>query len=135
MKHLNTNLQIKIPSLNHSFYSSFIILFCSSQFILPDGSFSVSYSPHPKEWFHLVLNYIGPNDGEGIRLYLDAVEVSNDTSKSLESRSAGDGRIVVGRLSTNSNGNYASVQVDELIYFNRALTTAEVQLIYNSLRL
>ena len=79
-----------------------------------------------------MLNYIGPDNGEGIKIYKDGIEVASDTTKVATPRSARDGRIVVGRYYTNYDGYYASVQVDELIYFNSVLTSAEVQSIYNS---
>ena len=80
-----------------------------------------------------MLNYIGPNDGEGLRIYYNGMEVTSDTIKSSAGPySTGDGRIVVGRRLTNLDENYASVQVDELIYFNASLTSDDVQSIYNS---
>ena len=30
----------------------------------------------PTEWTHVVVNYIGPDDGEGIRLYYNGTQVS-----------------------------------------------------------
>ena len=94
----------------------------------------VFQTSHPKltGWTHVVLNYIGPNDGEGIRLYQNGQEVRSYIARIWLSSSAGDGRIVVGKDYTHSDGNYASVQVDELIYFNTALTDTQVQSIYNS---
>ena len=91
---------------------------------------------HPKQtgWFHIVGNYIGPNDDEGFKIYYDGTEVASDTTKSLVSRSPGDGRIVVGRQYTDrdQDNSYASLEVDELIFFNAALTSDHVQSIYNS---
>ena len=78
-----------------------------------------------------MLNYLGPNDGEGVAIYYDGREVANETLKLSNSNSAGDGRIVVGRRLTNQDISYASVQVDELIFFNEALTRVHVQSIYN----
>ena len=98
---------------------------------LPDEYFEASHS-RPSGWTNVVLNYIGPNDGQGIRMFIDGAEVSSDTTKSVGGYSAGDGRIVVGRFATDLDRDYASVMVDELIYFNAALTSTEVQLIYNS---
>ena len=86
----------------------------------------------PSGWTHVVLNYIGPNDGEGIRGYVNGVEVASDTTKTNASHSAGDGRIVVGRFKTDTDLSYASVHVDELIYFEASLTNDDVQSIYNS---
>ena len=57
---------------------------------------------------------------------------ANNTTKGSGSRSAGDGRIVVGRYYSDRDERYVSVQVDELIFFNAALTNDDVQLIYNS---
>ena len=79
-----------------------------------------------------MLNYIGPNDGEGIRIYYNGVQVTSDTAKTARSHSAGDGRIVAGRRRTDIDAYYASMQIDELIYFDAALTSDDVQLIYNS---
>ena len=63
------------------------------------------------------MSYIGPNDGEGIRVYINGQEVANVTTRHVASRSAGDGRIVVGRFYTDRNIRYASVQVDELTLY------------------
>ena len=92
----------------------------------------MAYHPRQIGWIHVVLNYIGPNDGEGIRVFYDGEEVASDTTKYASPLSAGDGRIVVGRHFPYQDWNYASVQVDELIYFNAVLTSDDVQSIYNS---
>ena len=105
--------------------------FLRFEVFLPN-EFIAAWYPRPTGWTHIVLNYRGPNDGEGIRIYYDGTEVASNTTEGLGSRSAGDGRIVVGRVHTNHDERYASVQVDELIYFNAALTSDEVQSIYNS---
>ena len=80
----------------------------------------------------MVLNYIGPNNGEGTAMYINGTEVKSVTTKYAVSSAAGDGRIVVGRVYTNLDQDYASVQVDELIYFNQALTDEEIHSIFNS---
>ena len=99
--------------------------------ILPDRRF-VTSSYKPTGWTHVVLNYIGPNNGEGITIYYNGVKVVSDKYKDTRSLTAGDGRIVVGRLYTDQDQDYASVEVDELIYFDTALTSDDVQLIHNS---
>ena len=81
------------------------------------------------------MNYMGPNHGQGIGMFIDGAEVASDTIKETGSTPAPlqlDGRIVVGRRYTNRDKDYASVQVDELIYFNQALTDEEIRSIYNS---
>ena len=49
--------------------------------VLEDGQF---WTTHPTlaGWTHVVLNYIGPNNGEGIRVYYNGTEVYSDTDKS-----------------------------------------------------
>ena len=84
------------------------------------------FPPTPTGWTHIVMNYIGPNNGEGIRTYYNGTEVGNDPTKTALSRSAGDGRIVVGREYTDRDGAYASVMVDELLFFNRHLLSDEI---------
>ena len=76
--------------------------------------------------------YIGPNNGEGITLYIDGEQVASDTIKSGRSGSAEDGKIVVGRYFADRDERYSSVMVDELLFFNASLTNDDVQLIYNS---
>ena len=88
--------------------------------------------PKPTGWTHIVFNYIGPNNGQGIRVYIDGTEVDSNTTKDAHLGSVGDGRIIVGRRYTDSNEKYGSVHLDELIYFNAALTSDDVQSIYNS---
>ena len=97
---------------------------------LSEGQFFDQKST-PTGWFHVVMNYIGPNDGEGIKLFLDGTEVASDRNlyKYSEPGSAGDGRIVLGRPFTNKDQNYTSVQVDEITYFNSSLSNGEIQLL------
>ena len=78
-----------------------------------------------------MLNYIGPNTGEGIRVYYNGGGVGGDNTKWNRSPSAGDGRIVVGRYYTGRSQRYASVEVDELIFFNRYLSIEEIRMLYN----
>ena len=40
--------------------------------------------------------------------------------------SSTDGRIVIGRYFTNADEKYASIEVDELVFFNQALTSTEI---------
>ena len=85
-----------------------------------------TYPSRPTGWTHVVLNYIGPNDGEGIRIYYNGEKVKSDTTKLAGSTSAGDGRIGVGKIHIDSDHGYSSVQVDELIFFNHNSTSDEI---------
>ena len=79
-----------------------------------------------------MLNYIGPNDGQGIRVHYNGTEVANDTTKSEGTYSTGDGRIVVGRYYSHRDVRYTSMQVDELAFFNKALSTTDIKAMYSS---
>ena len=79
-------------------------------------------------WTHVVLNYIGPNNGQGIRMFVDGQEVATGTTRVSRVSSGGDGRVVVGKLFANDiSEKYASVQVDELIFFNQALSIDQIR--------
>ena len=81
------------------------------------------------------MNYIGPNNGQGIRIYLDGVQAGSDDTRSdgtFSSRSGGDGRVVVGALYTYKAVFYASVDVDELLFFNQKLSDKQIMDIKNS---
>ena len=68
-------------------------------------------------------------DGEGIWIYYNGAEVANGTTKHPRSYSAGDGRIVVGRSYTDEDKWHASMQIDELIFFNKAFSTTDIKLL------
>ena len=107
---------------------SFLLSFAVYQ---PNGKF-VEIHPEQTGWTHIVLNYIGSNGDEGIRIYYDGAEMDSDTIKTVWPYSAGNGTIVVERYYTAIDGDYTGVEVDELIYFNAGLTSDDVQSIYNS---
>ena len=78
-----------------------------------------------------MLNFIGPNSGEGIQAFRDGALISRHQSGSDGDQTIGDGRVVVGRKYPNTNKNYAHVEMDELIFFNQALLEEEVMELYN----
>ena len=90
-----------------------------------------AHVPIPIGWTHIVLNYIGSNDGEGIRISYDGQEVANGTTMDEGSYPAGGSRIVVGRSFIDEDRLYASMEIDELIFFNKALSTNDIKLLYN----
>ena len=56
-------------------------------------------------------------------MYINGEEVETSTIKTRRSSSsAGDGRIVVGRYYTDRDRRYATMQIDELVYFNQTLS-------------
>ena len=83
----------------------------------------------PNEWIHIVLNYIGPNDG--IQIYHDGRNVINITKLRIHPyvTYTGNGKIVLGRVFNDVNSLYGRVQVDELYFFNRTVTEAEIRML------
>ena len=95
---------------------------------LRGGSF-VAVGPIPSGWFKFVVNFIGPNNGEGIRIYINGEQVGSDP-KMVKHRPhilEGDGRIVIGRWYTSTEFRYSSQIMDDLLLFNHALSNAEIQ--------
>ena len=83
------------------------------------------------QWIHLVLNFIGPNSGEGIQAFKDGAFIGQHQSGADGTHTVGDSRVIVGRKHANVNKFYAHVEVDELIFFNEALSNEEVGQLYN----
>ena len=78
------------------------------------------------------MNYIGPEHGmQGIEIYLDGEHEKNDKTLTTRSSQPGDGRVVVGRYHTDLDEKYASVDVDELLFFNQSLSSEEIMSIKN----
>ena len=72
-------------------------------------------------------NYIGPNNGQGISIFMNGELVNKTTDKLVAGPFPDvDGKIVVGRIFTNIDDYYASMQVDELILFNHPLMLDEI---------
>ena len=89
-------------------------------------SVPITYS----RWLHFVLNFIGPNDGEGIRIYLDGEMVQSVTAAGGFRIPPRHSRIIIGRSTIDSYfGRYASLQMDELLFFNQALSEEEIAML------
>ena len=76
----------------------------------------------PSGWVLVFFSFAGPDEGEGIQIYHNTLLVGNDTIKTALSKTDGKRKIVIGRSFTevDSINSYASVQVDELLFFNKA---------------
>ena len=89
-----------------------------------DGDLVTDVVP-PSGWTHFVLNYIGQNNGHDI--YCDGVQMASSNMTGPYGYLAGTGRVVVGRQYTNYDNNYASADVDELLFFNETLTEETIK--------
>ena len=90
----------------------------------------VDVSTIPTDWYHLVFNYFGTNDAEGVAIYHDGVNIGSNRLISY-TNTAGQGVVLLGRYNVRTDNAFASVMVDELLFFNRHLTWQEVQILYN----
>ena len=81
----------------------------------------------PVDGFILYLTLLDQTMDKELVVYQDGQHKGNATTKdSTSSSDPSIGRIVVGRL---LNGHYASVQVDELLFFNQTLTESEITIL------
>ena len=78
-----------------------------------------------------MLNFIGPNAVEGIEAFKDGVLRARHWSGYSSTYTDGDGRVVVGRRHVSRSQDYAHVEVDELVFFNKALLEVDVMELYN----
>ena len=78
-----------------------------------------------------MLNYIGPNMGDGIQAFQDGAFISRHQSGAEGNHPVGDGQMVIGRRYPNRSQDYSHVEVDELIFFNQTLSNEEVRDLYN----
>ena len=91
------------------------------------GGFYYTDTPKRYDWFHLAVNFISPVGG--FKVYNNGMEGGSGAINLGGSYSIADGRIAIGRRLTGVDGNYASVEVDELLFFNAALSEEEIMMI------
>ena len=86
-------------------------------------------TPIPVEWFHLVLDYLGPE--QGLTIHHNGAEKVNESRTVPSDLPSGPGIVVIGRYSPLTDDSYASVMMDELMFFNRKLSLEEISFLYN----
>ena len=99
---------------------------------LPDGYRSRAMSSVPfNEWHHFACSFIDPDDEDRFQVFFDGkTSVKFSTFSPLGTSSTGSGRVVIGRVYTNVNSSYTSLELDELLFFNLALEEQDVQALY-----
>ena len=78
----------------------------------------------------MVLNYIGPEHGQGFRIYNDGVKLvggSTTSSPSGTNFTPLDGSVALGKF----RNEYSSVAINELLFFNNKLTDAQIRELYD----
>ena len=79
-----------------------------------------------------MFNYISSYIGDRVIIYHDGAEVGVGTQKTPFGRNGGGaGVVVIGRNIVQLEQAFASVMMDELLFFNRYLNQEEVQILYN----
>ena len=81
--------------------------------------------PFLSDWTHVVVNLIGLNN---IRVHFNGniFEVTNIISSGSV---RGPGRIIIGKPTSNRDQRYASVDVDELRFFNKHLPNEQITML------
>ena len=97
-----------------------------------DGNFMVGMQIFDS-WTHVVMNFIGPKDGQGIKGYANGILRRTDYSLGSATFYPGDGRIVMGRTYTDNSidSYYANFDLDELFIFNEKLNEDEILVLKN----
>ena len=75
-----------------------------------------------------MMNYAGPNEGEGVRVFFNGTQVSNDTTVTVIPKCTSTSRrVIVGRYYCDYDTRYSGIQVDELLLFNHTLSMEEIK--------
>ena len=99
---------------------------------LPDGRFK-EHIPIPfMKWTHVALNYIGPEEGQGMRVYYDGTLTGNITAKIFSTSPDGEERIFIGRFFLDIDRiGYGNIDLDELLFFNETVSEQEILAVKN----
>ena len=94
-----------------------------------DYIFEVLYTvPILDTWMHVALVYRGPN--EEIRLYVNGLPAGEDSTRAPIATAPADGRLKISKL-FEGNGQNSPATIDELLFWNRQLSQAEITAINN----
>ena len=77
------------------------------------------------------MNYIGPMNGQGLEVFHDGALVQVQLRRLNYDGTPGNGRLVIGKQYVDEDDKYVSMDLDELVFFNRKLTAQEVMKIYD----
>ena len=118
---------------NYGFYTCFLTCY-RTKISVSDGDFYESSDQVSDSWFHVVINYIVSDCGKGFTTYINGRAAMSDRSINEGFNTAGNGRIVIGRSFTEVNDFYTTMEMEELVIFNRFLTDEQINQIRNVAR-
>ena len=78
------------------------------------------------------MNYVGPMNDQGLAIFQDGALVAVQPNKGTQESTSGNGSLVLGKRYVDEDDKYVSIDLDELVFFNRKLTAPEVMTIYNN---
>ena len=108
------------------------VFFFRYSLTLTDGQFKVTMDGNPSGWTHIVVNYLGPDNGQGIWIYYDGQFQKNSDTKETSESQPGNGLTAVGRRYYNMHEGYASLEIDELVFFNMKLSDDQIVQLYDA---
>ena len=83
-----------------------------------------------RNWAREELNFIGPNEEEGITVYHNGMYVARSTGRGMNNlQDPEDRRIILGRGLPSTNILDGSVHVDELLIYNQYLSGTEIEIL------
>jgi hypothetical protein len=90
-------------------------------------------------WYHFVFTYDGSKSQNGIKIYLSGVLQTNTSSFTQGTPASYVGlatdtstdKVFLGRVANDDNSDYEG-RIDELAFFNKALSEEEVAIVYNT---
>ena len=88
-------------------------------------------TPNRFVWLNIVFNFLGTRNDQGVRIYYDRILAAKDSVINYNGPYQIPGPIALGYLEVLNN-SYSSIQLDELFFFNRALTAAEIAVLSQS---
>ena len=78
-------------------------------------------------WHHLVFLF----GNDSLLIYHNGILVGSDETPEIRTKESGKGRMVMGRQFTNTDEHYVSMHLDELMMWNEALDSDEINTLYN----
>lgn len=86
----------------------------------------------PNNWTHILVSWNESVPGKGVTIYINGVNITNETSTAGSGIRGGDDNENFSIGGITNNVFDADAAIDEVMIFNKSLTTAEAVAIYNN---
>ena len=98
--------------------------------------FSTKYhwvrEPITTEWTHFVVNYLDYHSDEAVQIYYYGEKRTGNSVLTVRTATPSDGRIVMGRKYDDVDGDYSTMEINDLALFNTALSSEQITYLYDS---